>query len=89
MIAPPKRVGHDGVSVAGDNRYAHTGFSSGSNSVSVPASDGLNSRIVLVPAKFAGADAADWWNKLRIRVSAPTGSMGQVEVTVDHDSGGD
>lgn len=43
--------------------------------------DGLDSRLELDPADFDGADAADWWSKLRIRVSAPAGSMGEIEVT--------
>ncbi len=42
--------------------------------------DGLNSVVTLDPGKFA-ADDADWWNKLRIRVSAPAGSTGEVEVS--------
>jgi hypothetical protein len=42
--------------------------------------DGLNARLTLDPAKFAG-DEADWWSRLRIRVSAPVGSTGEVEVT--------
>jgi hypothetical protein len=42
--------------------------------------DGLNSRLELDPSKFAGSDAADWWNKLRVRVSAPAGSTGDIQV---------
>ena len=44
--------------------------------------DGLNSRVTLDPAKFAG-EGADWWDKLRVRVSAPVGSTGEVQVTVE------
>ncbi|HEY6816406.1 MAG TPA: hypothetical protein VI168_12765 [Croceibacterium sp.] len=43
--------------------------------------DGLNARVVLDPAKFGEGDAADWWSKLRIRVSAPPGSAGEIELT--------
>ena len=50
-------------------------------------SDGLNSRIEIDPSKFAGSDAADWWSKLRVRVSAPTGSTGDIQVTATR--GGD
>ena len=44
--------------------------------------DGLNARLTLDPAKFGG-EAADWWSKLRIRVSAPAGSEGEVELTAE------
>ena len=44
--------------------------------------DGLNSRLALDPAKFAG-EGAEWWDKLRIRVSAPAGSTGAVELTAE------
>jgi hypothetical protein len=45
-------------------------------------SDGLNSVLTLDPAKF-GTDAAGMWNQLRIRVSAPVGSTGDVQVSVE------
>ena len=45
--------------------------------------DGLGSRLALDPAKFGAGDAADWWSKLRIRVSAPAGSTGEIQVTVE------
>lgn len=45
--------------------------------------DGLNARLVLDPATFAGGEAAEWWGKLRIRVSAPAGSTGDVELTAE------
>ena len=44
--------------------------------------DGLNARLTLDPAKFAGA-GADWWDKLRIRLSAPAGSTGEVQLTAE------
>jgi hypothetical protein len=44
--------------------------------------EGLDARLELDPAKF-GRDAAEWWSKLRIRVSVPAGSMGDVEVTAE------
>jgi hypothetical protein len=44
--------------------------------------DGLASRLTLDPAKFTG-DGASWWNQLRIRVSAPVGSTGDIEVTAE------
>ena len=47
--------------------------------------DGLNSRLALDPAKFAG-EGAEWWDKLRIRVSAPAGSTGAVELTAERDA---
>ena len=45
--------------------------------------EGLDARLELDPADFDGADAAEWWSKLRIRVSVPAGSMGEVEVTAE------
>jgi hypothetical protein len=45
--------------------------------------EGLDSRLELDPADFDGADAADWWSKLRIRVSAPAGSIGEIEVNAE------
>jgi len=44
--------------------------------------DSLNPRLTLDPAKFAGG-GADWWDKLRIRLSVPAGSTGEVEVTAE------
>jgi hypothetical protein len=45
--------------------------------------DGLNARLTLDPAAFDGADAADWWSRLRVRVTAPPGSAGEVRVTAE------
>ena len=45
--------------------------------------EGLDSRLELDPADFDGSDAADWWSKLRVRVSAPAGSIGEVEMVPD------
>jgi hypothetical protein len=45
--------------------------------------DNLDARLVLDPAKFGTGEAADWWRKLRIRVSAPVGSAGDVELTAE------
>lgn len=45
-------------------------------------SDGLNSVLTLDPAKFGGDDA-NWWNQLRVRVSAPVGSTGEVQVSAE------
>jgi hypothetical protein len=47
--------------------------------------DGLNSRLTLDPGKFSG-EGADWWDKLRIRISAPAGSTGEVQLTVERAS---
>lgn len=47
--------------------------------------DGLNARLTLDPAKLAG-EGAEWWDKLRIRVSAPVGSTGEVEITAERGS---
>ena len=47
------------------------------------ADGGLNARLELDPARFAGADAADWWSKLRVRVSSAVGSTGTIEVTAE------
>ena len=44
-------------------------------------SEGLNAMLKLDPAKF-GSDAA-MWNQLRIRVSAPVGSAGDVQVSAE------
>jgi hypothetical protein len=44
--------------------------------------DGLNAALTLDPAKFS-ADDANWWNQLRIRVSAPPGSIGEVLVRAE------
>lgn len=44
--------------------------------------DGLNSALTLDPAKFGGDDAS-WWSQLRIRVSAPAGSAGEVQVSAE------
>jgi hypothetical protein len=43
--------------------------------------EGTNSRLTLDPAAFSGADAARWWDLLRIRVLAPPGTAGEVELT--------
>ena len=45
--------------------------------------DNLDARLVLDPAKFGAGEAAEWWSKLRIRVSAPVGSTGDVELTAE------
>ncbi len=45
--------------------------------------DGLNARLELDPALFDGADAADWWDKLRVRVTAPANSVGEIHVTAE------
>lgn len=45
--------------------------------------EGLNARLVIDPAKFTQGDAADWWSKLRIRVSAPAGSTGEITLTAE------
>lgn len=46
-------------------------------------SEGLNARLALDPAKFSQGEAADWWSKLRIRVSAPPGSTGEITLTAE------
>ncbi len=46
----------------------------------------LDSRLEFDPADFDGADAAEWWSKLRIRVTAPTGSMGEIEVAAEREA---
>ncbi|HEU4652160.1 MAG TPA: PPC domain-containing protein [Croceibacterium sp.] len=43
--------------------------------------DGLNARLEIDPSLFEGADAAEWWDKLRVRVTAPPSSVGEVRVT--------
>jgi hypothetical protein len=48
--------------------------------------EGLDSRLELDPADFDGSDAADWWSKLRVRVSAPAGSIGEVEVNAERET---
>lgn len=45
--------------------------------------DGLNARLVVDPALFAGEDSADWWDRLRVRVTAPPNSVGEVRVTAE------
>ena len=45
--------------------------------------DGLNARVTVDPAKFANGESADWWSKLRIRVSAPVGSAGDVQLSAE------
>jgi hypothetical protein len=45
--------------------------------------EGLNSRLEFDPSEFTGSDAAEWWGKLRIRVSAPSGSTGEIEVAAE------
>ena len=47
--------------------------------------DGLNAVLRLDPAKV-GNDA-DLWNRLRIRVSAPVGSTGEVHVSAEREGG--
>lgn len=47
--------------------------------------DGLNAVLRLDPAKV-GNDA-DLWNRLRIRVSAPVGSTGEVQVSAEREGG--
>jgi hypothetical protein len=44
--------------------------------------EGLNSMLTLDPAKFGG-DAAAMWSQLRVRVSAPVGSTGDVQVSAE------
>lgn len=48
--------------------------------------EGLNARLELDPAVFGGADAADWWDKLRIRVTAPPSSEGQIRVRAERNA---
>jgi len=43
--------------------------------------DGLDALVVVEPAELDEADAADWWSKLRVRVTVPTSSTGEVAVT--------
>ncbi len=45
--------------------------------------DSLNSRITLDPARFGAGDAAGLWDKVRIRVSAPAGATGDVELVAE------
>jgi len=45
--------------------------------------DGLNARLELDPALFDGADAADWWDRLRIRVTAAPNSEGEILVRAE------
>lgn len=45
--------------------------------------DGLNARLTLDPAVFRGEDSADWWSRLRVRVTAPPNSVGEVRVTAE------
>jgi hypothetical protein len=45
--------------------------------------DGLNARLTLDPALFEGEDSASWWNRLRIRVTAPPSSVGEIRVTAE------
>ena len=47
-------------------------------------SEGLNSVLKLDPAKL-GSDAANMWSQLRIRVSAPVGSTGDVQVSAERE----
>ena len=47
--------------------------------------DGLNARLTLDPAVLAEADG-EWWDKLRIRVTAPPNSNGEVRVTAERTS---
>jgi hypothetical protein len=42
----------------------------------------LNAAVTLDPAKFA-SDDANWWNQLRIRVSAPVGATGDIQVSAE------
>lgn len=49
--------------------------------------DGLNARLELDPALFEGEDAADWWSRLRVRVSAPPSSVGEIRVTAERGPG--
>ena len=48
--------------------------------------DGLNARLTLDPEVLAGA-GAEWWDELRIRVTAPPNSTGEVRVTAARSSG--
>lgn len=45
--------------------------------------EGLNARLELDPAVFEGADAAGWWDRLRIRVTAPPNSTGEIRVSAE------
>ncbi len=47
----------------------------------------LNARVTLDPALFDGSDAADWWRRLRVRVTAPPGSEGDVRVIAERSAG--
>jgi hypothetical protein len=49
--------------------------------------DGLNARLTLDPALFEGEDAADWWRRLRVRVTAPPSSVGEIRVTAERSGG--
>lgn len=50
--------------------------------------DGTNARLSLDPGVFDGEDGQGWWDRLRIRVSAPPGASGEIELTATP-SGGD
>lgn len=50
--------------------------------------NGTNSRLTLDPTVFDGEDGQSWWDMLRIRVSAPPGTSGEVQLTASS-SGGD
>lgn len=43
--------------------------------------ESLNSRVVLDPSKLEGSDGADWWRRLRVRVTVPQNSEGDVAVS--------
>jgi hypothetical protein len=49
--------------------------------------DGLNARLTIDPALFEGEDAADWWSRLRVRVTAPPNSVGEIRVTAERSEG--
>jgi hypothetical protein len=49
--------------------------------------DGLNAQITLDPEVFDGADAASWWDKLRVRVTAPPNSVGEIRVSAEPAAG--
>ena len=48
--------------------------------------EGLNARLELDPAVFEGADAAEWWDRLRIRVTAPPNSTGEIRVSAERNA---
>jgi hypothetical protein len=49
--------------------------------------DGLNARLTLDPALFEGEDAAEWWSRLRVRVTAPPNSAGEIRVSAERSQG--